>query len=587
MFSTILLLFLSGVASLPLQQDSLITLRTTESQPSAGGNRVLYKQLILEEWSSSYEPLQNWSLPCSLPDLASTTLTEGLLRSSYPFGDGIWFLCRDVPVGSNLSYTPAPTLIMNLQENGFLQQWASDTTSYPAGTSANLVYTWYDSALGNQVFYTLGGFSPIGSTGPQRPAQPRIRMDTGPGTPPDLQGALANIATNVNPTGMSIMTNTLFIPALLPNGTSTPIFSIFQVGTDNQLPTTVRSIVSYAIYNEPVMLSVWTFPYIDVIWYTGFNRVPYVARTNFSVTDPAQMTLVLPLPPSSSGSLGVASWRVGSARFEGNYFSTGETIYLQNGTHIYKNTVVGLAQGLPYESVIRAPQGWKYLDIHTRVVLLPTPSATPTASATATSSSSATSSPTSTSSASVTSSLSSTSSSSPSASPSAKVSVSSSSSPSPSSSASASVSQSQNPTFTPSSTPSNGTIPIPANNIPGEPTGMTAGEVTGISLGSIAAICVAGLLLLNYSPALKNLYTRQFGSSVKAPKKGLSFRSPVTTDMPITISHNPHALVQYRLEQLKDLQKQISMRETSIPKQNPDVERTKKQFGPVIAGESV
>ena len=117
---------------------------------------------------------------------------------------------------------------------------------------------------------------------------------------------------------------------------------------------------------------------------------------------------------------------------------------------------------------------------------------------------------------------------------------------------------------------------------------MSPAEKTGIGLGSIAAVCIAGLLLIQFNPTMKNLWTRQFGSSVKGPKKGVSFRSPVSTDVPITISHNPQVLVQHRLEQLKDLQKQLSKKELVQESSSAStMDKTKKQFGPVIAGESV
>jgi hypothetical protein len=84
------------------------------------------------------------------------------------------------------------------------------------------------------------------------------------------------------------------------------------------------------------------------------------------------------------------------------------------------------------------------------------------------------------------------------------------------------------------------------------------------------------------------LYTRQFGSSIKTPKRHVSFRNPVPADAPITISHNPQVLVQHRLEQLKDLQRQISNREVAQSKGiQPNAERVKKEFGPVVTGESV
>ena len=75
---------------------------------------------------------------------------------------------------------------------------------------------------------------------------------------------------------------------------------------------------------------------------------------------------------------------------------------------------------------------------------------------------------------------------------------------------------------------------------------------------------------------------------MKVPKKGLSFRSPVSVDAPITINHNPNVLVQHRLEQLKDLQKQLSTREVAqSTTAQPHSERVKKEFGPVVTGESV
>lgn len=140
---------------------------------------------------------------------------------------------------------------------------------------------------------------------------------------------------------------------------------------------------------------------------------------------------------------------------------------------------------------------------------------------------------------------------------------------------------------TPSTTPSNGTLPVPPDNAQTTNDALTPGDKAGIGLGSIAAICVAGLMLIKFSPALKNVYVQQFGSSSKGMKKGVSFRKPVSADVPITINHNPQVLVQHRLEQLKDLQKQVSRREIQNESSNPISERTKKEFGPIISGESV
>lgn len=107
-------------------------------------------------------------------------------------------------------------------------------------------------------------------------------------------------------------------------------------------------------------------------------------------------------------------------------------------------------------------------------------------------------------------------------------------------------------------------------------------------MGGIAAFCVAALLIIKYTPALKNIYISHFGISSKGMKKGVSFRNPVSSDAPITISHNPNVLIQQRLEQLKDLQKQASIREVNQTTESQgQTDRTKKLFMPVQTGESV
>ena len=577
-----LLTTLLGATSLPLQQDSLISLRTTQSQPSAGGNIVQYKQLILEEWSSinPSQPLQTWTPNCTLPDISTETLTEGLLRSSYPYGDGIWFLCRAVPVNTSFTTLVAPLQIMNLQENGELIQWATDSISYPGGTSTNSVLSYTDVSQGTYTFYILGGAVLAGPGTPPRPTQPRIRIDTGPGTPPETQGQLATLAQNVNAIGITIMTNTLYMPAQVPNGTSGSIFSIYQVGTENILPSTTRNPLSIAITNEPLMLSSWTFPFVDVVWYTGFNRLPYLARTNYSDPNPQTQTLLSFVFPESGsfGSLGGPRWRVNTARFEGNYYTTGETIYINNQTHIYKNTVLGILTGIPFQYAIKAPPSWKFLDIHARFVMLPTPSATPTASASATATMTPTSSASSTSTPSTSSTPTSTSSSSPKPTPSATSSASASVSASASASASASYSFIPQLTTTPSEspTPSNGTIPVPPDGNANAGPGISAGATAGISLGVIAFVAAAGLFAVVKIPVLKKYYITKFGSRIKQPPKG---RRPVTKNPQTTIeiSQNPYHLTMVRVAQLK------AMQETHA--QNKKTDRVKKVFQPIVTNE--
>ncbi len=601
MYCLSIFLLISSVLSIPLQQTSLITLRTTTPPPSGGGNvaPVQYRELILEEWSSDpVQPLQSWTLPCSLPGLSAESWTEGHLSPRYPWEDQVWLLCRNIPVNSSFSYSPAPVRYVYINEDGVMDTWAEDITFANATNTLNVIPYW-DIEQSLNVFYILaGGTQANGPTSPAKPASARIRVDTGPGLPPDVQGALLSSATGITINQLRILNKTLYGVGLFAGSVGLPNPMIYQIGSEGILPTGTRNPITQ-IPNFPVILSVWTDPFSGIWWRTGFNRTGYVARHNNSDGS----DFVYPLPPSSSaGTLGGTSWSVATARQEGTDFA----VYLMNNSNIVKNTYNGLQNGLPYQPVLQAPPGWRYLSAHARNPNIPTPSATSTATATSSASASATASATSSSSAS------STSSPTPTASPSTSPTSGPTSSSSPSASASSSSYPSSTPTATrnsqissepspshspssspsfsntPSTTPSNGTIPLPPDNAQTNTDELTPGEQTGIGLASVAAICVAGLLLIQFNPTLRNLWTRQFGSSSKHMKKGVSFRNPVSSsDVPITISHNPNVLVQQRLEQLKDLQKQVSLQEINQTSEKSSMDRTKKQFGPVVTGESV
>lgn len=587
------LTFLSAFSA-PLQPDSLVSLRTTVSQPSAGGNSILYKELILEEWNSNpVLLLQTWTPNCTLPDIQTESLREGLLRSRFPYGDGVWFLCRNVPVNTTFSTQIAPLVIMNLQENGEMIQYATDTNAYPGGTTTNLVLPYWDIINNRNVFYILGGAVQASIGTPPRPSQPRIRIDSGSGTPPEIQGVLATYPAGVNPVSLSIMTDSLFMPALVPNGTSIAFFAVYLVGQDNNLPTGTRNSVSFALPTAPQMLSSWTFPSIDTLWYTAINRLPYLARTNFTESDPTKQTLVFTLPGGGpSGTLGGITWRINTARFEGEYFTTGETVYISNGSSIVKNTVLGLTTGVSYQLVATAPTGWRFMDVHARSVNLPSPTPTPTATATMTSSmtpiatetSSMTPTSTATTSATMSSTITPTTTATMSSTP--TTTQTSSSSSSASHSADPPVTLSPSPTISVSPSPSNGTIPNPAN-IPTSKV-LTPGEEAGISIGAIAAVVITGIALIKYTPSLQKLYIRQFGSKMgNRPAK--TFKAPIrlSKDVPITISHNPHILVQQRIEQLKQFNKQRLNKDPLETIRGNVNERHKKEFLPTISGASV
>ena len=584
------LLSLAFTTAIPLQQSSLITLRTVVAPKSSGGNQPpppTYGPLILEEWSDS-TLLQSWTPSCTLPGLSSETWTEGRLSSRYPWGDQVWFLCRSVPVNSPLSTNPAPVAYMNLQEDGTLGVYVEESL-YPNGTNLVNILPYTDTEQGINVFYLLGGGTQAnGPTSPARPAQARIRVDSGQGQPPDAQGALLSSTTGITLNQLRILNHTLYGVGLNAGSIGLPSPAIYQIGQGGVLPTGTRT-PSTLIPNFPLILSVWTDPFSDLWWRTGLNRSAYLARhDNADGSDQ-----VFPLPPSASaGTLGGVSWSIASARQEGSEFA----IYLTNTSHLVKNTLNGLQSGLPYQPVLQAPPGWRYLSAHARNPILPSPSATSTATATATPSASASASASAVASASATATASPTSTAGPTTTSTGSPVPTSSSSPSASASASSSATASRdpqrspNPSLSSSPTPStsNGTLPVPpAANAYTDSAGLSPGETTGISLGAIAVVCVAGILLVHYSPTVKRLYTRQFGASVKSAKKGVSFRTPVSSDLPITINHNPQAILQQRLDQLRQLQKQQSTKEIAADTRVIQTDRTKKEFGPVVSGDSV
>ena len=580
------LFLITQTLALPLQQTSLLTLRTWLPPRGTGGGNVAppapYGPLVLEEWNGN-TLLQQWNAPCALTGMSTEQWTEGRLNPRYPWGDQAWFLCRNVPINSSLATNPAPVDYVYLSEDGSLNTWVEEPL-YPNGTNLLNVIPYWDEAQSLNVFYLLGGgASASGPISPARPAQARIRVDTGPGQPPDAQGALLANSIGITINQLRILNKTLYGPGLFSGSTGIPGPTIFQIGAENSLPTGTRNPVTN-IPNFPLVLSVWTDPFSTVWWRTGINRTAYLAR--YDNSDGSDLVFALP-PSASAGTLGGVSWSILSGRQEGTDFA----VYLTNTSHIVKNTLNGLTNGVPYQSVVQAPSGWRYLSAHARNPNIPSPSATATAtassSATATSTSSASASATSTAttsgSPSATASPTATSCSTLTATPTASSSASASTSASATASRNPDISPQASPSVTPSATPSNGTIPIPPNNNQGPSDTLSPGVQTGIGLGTIAFISVAGLLIVKFTPSLNRLYIRQFGSSVKTTKKTVSFRNPVSSDAPITISHNPQVLVQQRLEQLKDLQKQLSTRELQqTSTKTPDIDRTKKQFGPTI-----
>jgi hypothetical protein len=584
-----LLSFMSATAA-PLQQSSLITIRTPIAARGPGGNTppVSYSPLILEEWGSS-GLLQEWTAPCTLPGLSTETWTEGRLSPRYPWGDQVWFLCRNVPVNSSLSYSPAPVRYMYLSEEGFLTTCIEDFV-YPNGTNLLNLLAYNDLSQGTNVYYLLGGGSTgSGPANPPRAAQPRIRVDSALCAPADTEGSLLAFPQGVTINQLRILDRTLYGTGLFTSSAGgAPQPTIFQIGSEGVLPTGTRNPTAN-IAGFPLVFSSWTEPLSSIWWRTGLNRTGYVALYNN--TDATDKVFTLP-PSSTGGTLGGASWSVATARQEGSEFA----VYLSNTTHIVKNTLNGLTTGQPYQALLQAPPGWRYLSAHARNPTIPTPSATATATASSSASASATATATATSTESATATSSASSTATSTSTSTATASSTASSSPSSSAYPTSTATRTSDPNGSPTpsisisstASPSNGTIPVPPNNAQAQGSSLTPADQAGIGLGTIAAVCLAGLALVHLSPSLKNLWTRQFGKSFKPPKKSVSFRSPVTTDAPITISHNPQVLVQHRLEQLKELQKQISTKEVNQSEpSSATVDRTKKEFGPTVSGSSV
>jgi hypothetical protein len=572
-----LFLSLLHTNALPLEQSSLLTLRTVIQARTPGGNTpppIVYGPLVLEEWGAS-GLLQSWTPPCTLAGLSTDVWTEGTLSPRYPWGDQVWFLCRNVPVNSSLTTNPAPVSYMYLNEEGILNKCIEDF-SYPNGTNLLNIVPYVDFAQGFNVFYLLGG----GSSNPIRATQPRIRVDSGFCSPADTEGSLLAFPQGISINQVRILDTTLYGTGLFVSSSGgAPQPTIFQIGAEGVLPTGTRNPTAN-IAGFPLVLSVWTDPFSGLWWRTGLNRTAYVALYNNS----NERDQVFSLPPSSSiGTLGNPTWSVVSARYEASDFA----VYLTNTTHIVKNTLNGLQSGEAYQSVVQAPPGWRYLSAHARNPTIPSASASATASATATASPSASSSASSTATATTTSTQSSsatgTSSSTPQPSGTATSTSSTTSSPSASPTATASPNPNVSPIFSPSSSPTNGTIPVPPNNNK-SPTEVLSPEAeAGIGVAGIAAFSVACLLFLRFHPQGKMLWTRQFGKSVKLPKKSLPPKSPITSDVPFTINHNPYLLIQQRVEQLKEFQKQFNKREAQITiNQHAIGDRTKKEFLPVI-----
>lgn len=568
------LLLFTNLYALPLQPTSLITLRTT-NPPSPGGNQAptLYKELVLEEWSSSTPPelLQSWSPSCTLPGLSSEVWTEGRLSSRYPLGDQVWFLCRNVAVNSPLSTNPAPVRYMYLTEDGFLNTCIEDFL-YPNATNLLNIVPYTDTAQGINVFYLLGGgTSGSGPTNPARPAQPRIRVDSAQCAPADTEGSLLGFPQGVTINQLRILDRTLYGTGLFTSSSGgAPQPTIFQIGAEGVLPTGTRNPTAN-IPGFPLVLSVWTDPFSGAWWRTGLNRTAYVALYNN--TDSTDRVFAPP-PSSSAGTLGGSSWSVVTARYEESDFA----VYVSNTSHIVKNTLKSLQNGQPYQPVVQAPQGWRFLSAHARNLQIPTPTPTATATSSVSATATATASATTTSSASVTAT--------------ATATISSSGTATSSSSATATATQSSYPTFTssasstatslpePTASPSmNTTSPPPPANSGTSGAALSPGESTGIGIGVVAFVAIAGFIGISKIPSLKRLYISQFGIKTSKTPKGKRPSVAKVDQTAIEISTNPYHLSMARIAQLKAMQ----MTPTSSPPNRIPTEYKKKVFYPVIA----
>ena len=563
----------------PLQLSSLITLRTPNAPSAGGGNTPPpppYAPLILEEWNSN-TLVQEWTLPCTLPGLSTETWTEGRLSSRYPWGDQVWVLCRNVPANSSFNTNPAPVSLVYLDEQGNVGTWAEESF-YLNGTNAVNIIPYWDETQSLNVFYMLGGGTLAnGPTSPAKPAQARLRVDSGQGTPPDVQGGLLASVAGVTINQLRILNNTLFGMGTY-GGSATNVPATFLIGSVGVLPEAARTSSTTIPITFPVF-SIWTDPFQNNWWFTSLNRTGYLGHMQNGVLQE------YPLPPSASaGTLGGVSWSIATARQESPDFA----LYMTNKSHIVKNTLSGLQNGLPYQTLLQAPPGWRYLSAYARSVV---PSASPTPSSSAT----ATSSPSATSSASATPTTSSfptqTSSASPSASASATITGRPSSTatysyipqtPTASSSASPSATSSSSSTSTPSATSTssnNNTIPyIPpdANSLVDE---ISPGGAVGITFGTILGAAGVSLLLLRFVPGLRSHFVRFFGMSSQKFPKNLPKRKgakAVISGAPIEISQNPFALAQQRIDQLRNLQKN----NVDSEMKRQESSRQKKQFAP-------
>ena len=305
------LLTATSIVAAPLQQNSFITLRTPALPPSGGGNvaPVKYGELVLEEWSSeTFQLIQSWNAPCTLPGLSTEVWTEGRLNPRYPWGDQVWFLCRNVPVNSPLSYSPAPVSYMYLNEDGFLTKCVEDFV-YPNGTNLLNVIPYTDVTQGINALYLLGGGTTANGPGnPPRAAQPRIRVDSSLCAPADTEGSLLAFPQGVTINQLRILDGTLYGTGLFASASGgLPQPTIFQIGAEGVLPTGTRNPTAN-IAGFPLVLSVWTDPFLPIWWRTGLNRTGYVALYNNS--DESDHVFMLP-PAASAEETGSRSHDVG------------------------------------------------------------------------------------------------------------------------------------------------------------------------------------------------------------------------------------------------------------------------------------
>ena len=576
-----------GVSSLPLEMDSLLTVRMPTGSSSGALNMNIYAPVIIEEWSvcktqgctTPVSLAQSWNLPqvsTSSNPACTNFIGEGKLQFGLPDLQGAWYICRDVSVGQNSSARPAPVVVSHITESGNWEVFQRGGVPFPPGTSLGQLTGRIDQSppLPNNTLYALGGAN--GRFGNNYFV---IQQD----------GQQENVTIPANIFEMTLLNdefNLLAQPPVNTGGTSpSEIPNTYMMTWDANGNGPTYTNTGWRISSA---LSLSESP--TVAWFT--TEIPRPSLVRLDLTTGVNQTFPMP-PVVRVGTMPSVPWTLHTAWYSP---SAVFSLFFGNGTHIlelkpFQQSIPGAA----FSNVLVAPQGWRYTSVLARrlpnpyptpVPPSPSPSQTPSNSPTPSSSQTPTNSPTP----------------SPSQSPSNSPTPSSSQTPSNSPTPSSSVTST--PTVSPTSSPSLTASPLSNNGTGTNTTNSTnttggledlsgayvptsqneepilsVGSSIGVAFGLVGTLALIGLVATNGK--VQRYFIGKFGirSTPKPPPPSMQRkRSSPLGDAVVEINNNPALILQATNEQRMNQYKQQYGAHSAVKKQNIHV---KKQFQPM------